>query len=175
MIRRDIAVIPEYFKRYVEQIPSDSSVIQALETFGPQSLEKDLSKLEALGDRVYAENKWTVNQILVHLIDAERVFAYRALRFSRGDETELNGFDENDYAAAANVSHRNLDDIMDEFKSLRASTISMYKSLNDNELSRSGMASGKEVSVLALGYMISGHVAHHQHILEERYYPLLNQ
>ncbi len=122
-----------------------------------------------LGDHQYAEDKWTVKQVLQHIIDAERVFSYRILRISRGDLTPMEGFDENDYADAAPVHQRTVDDITSEFMAVRSSTYALLSSLIPDQWTLTGTASGANVSVRALAYMIAGHCAHHVNILKERY------
>lgn len=117
----------------------------------------------------YAEGKWTVAELIMHLMDAERVFQYRALRFARGDTTELPGFDQDSYVPQSGASGRTREQLMTEFKAIRGSTISLFRSFNEELLLRVGVASGAKMSVRALGFVISGHQAHHLKILQERY------
>ncbi|AKD03765.1 DinB family protein [Pontibacter korlensis] len=117
----------------------------------------------------YAEGKWSIKELMVHLIDAERIFSYRALRFARQDKTELPGFDENQYAKVSKADSRDINSIVAEYTSLRTSTIELFKSFDDEALQQRGVASGQEVSVRALGYVILGHEVHHQKIIRERY------
>ncbi|RLD21345.1 MAG: DinB family protein [Bacteroidetes bacterium] len=121
------------------------------------------------GDHRYAEGKWTVKQLIQHIIDTERVFAYRILRISRGDETPLAGFDENTYADAAPVDHLSIADLTSEFMAVRSATYTLLNSLVPDQWTMLGTASGTEVSVRAIAYIIAGHCAHHMAILEERY------
>ncbi|MBO9151137.1 DinB family protein [Chitinophaga sp. GCM10012297] len=120
-------------------------------------------------DYAYATGKWTIKQVLQHLIDAERIFAYRALRFARKDYTPLSPFEENDYAAEARVDEREWMDMVEEFQLVRLSSEHLFRSLNEEELQRSGIASGVPVSVLSLGYILIGHAIHHMGIVSERY------
>jgi len=120
-------------------------------------------------DYRYAEGKWTIKEIIQHLIDSERVFAYRALRFCRGDSTPLAGFDENLFADNSRGEERHLTALLNELALVRQSTISLFKSLNDEELKRTGTASGYTISVRALGFAIIGHQNHHMKVFEERY------
>ena len=120
-------------------------------------------------DYRYAEGKWTIKDIIQHLIDAERVFAYRALRFSRGDETALPGFDENSYAAGAHAGDRSINDLLTEMSALRHANIMMFKSFTQEGLMRKGTASGYTVSVRAFGFLIIGHQNHHMKVFKERY------
>lgn len=173
MTRNEIEIIPEYFTTYTKLVPERMGVMEALDSFGPSYLEKHKQKFAKLGDMVYAHGKWTVKQTLVHLIDGERVFAYRALRFARGDKSPLAGFDQDDYALTADVSNRSLEDILTEFKAVRSATIELFKTFKNSELKNYGKASGNDVSALALGFMIAGHVIHHQKIFESKYFPLI--
>jgi len=117
----------------------------------------------------YAEGKWTIKEIIQHLMDAERIFAYRALRFARNDKTALPGFEENDYAAIAQADQRSIMSLLNEFSAIRHSNILMFKAFSDAELLRTGTASENEMSVRALGFVIVGHQNHHQRVFEERY------
>ncbi|RZJ52746.1 MAG: DinB family protein [Flavobacterium sp.] len=120
-------------------------------------------------DYRYAEGKWTIKDIIQHLIDAERIFAYRALRFSRFDKTPLPGFEENDYAQNTNANGRSIQDLLTEFSALRHSNLLFYKSLSEEQLKAIGTASNNQISVRALGFVIIGHQKHHQKVFQERY------
>jgi hypothetical protein len=117
----------------------------------------------------YAEGKWTIKDIVQHLIDTERVFAYRSLRFARKDQTPLPGFDENVYVDATDANKRTLTDLLQEFKVVRMSTLFLFKSFTIEELMYSGMASNNSFTVRALGFITIGHQKHHQRIIAERY------
>ena len=172
MNKKDINQAPGYFDRYIGLVP-DQTIVDALIEYAASYIKKEQPNLEQLGDKVYAEGKWTIKQILQHLIDTERVFQYRALCFSRGDETHLPSFDENKFADAANLDHRTVEDLLEEFDYLRKSVIMMYDSFSETEMQRQGTASTNTVSVLGIGYTIVGHVIHHMNVIKERYYPLL--
>jgi uncharacterized damage-inducible protein DinB len=120
-------------------------------------------------DYRYAEGKWTIKEIIQHVIDAERIFAYRALRFSRNDTTELPGFDENSYVDNAHADNRGLQDLLTEMSAVRHANIMMFKSFTAEDLMRKGIASGYSVSVRAFGFLIIGHQNHHMRIFKERY------
>lgn len=120
-------------------------------------------------DYRYAEGKWTIKEIIQHLIDCERIFSYRALRFSRNDKTALPGFEENDYVENTDANRRSLQDLLTEFSALRHSTLLFYKSLSQEQLKRVGTASTFQISAGALGFAIIGHQKHHQKVFEERY------
>jgi len=117
----------------------------------------------------YAEGKWTINEVVQHLNDTERILSYRALRFARKDTTELPGFEENDYVPAATVGRRRLRDLVAEHDLIRASTLALFASFDDEMLFHSGVANGKRITVRALGWSIAGHVMHHVEILDQRY------
>ena len=117
----------------------------------------------------YEVNKWTVAQVLLHIIDSERVFQYRALRFSRGDETALPGFDENIYASNSNAEARSKNSLIEEYIAVRKSTITLYKSFTQETLQKTGVASNLPWNVAVLGFVICGHQKHHRNILRERY------
>ncbi|KOP36993.1 DinB family protein [Flavobacterium sp. WLB] len=120
-------------------------------------------------DYRYAEGKWTIKDIIQHIIDTERIFAYRALRFSRNDKTPLPSFEEDDYANNTESNKRSIQDLLTELSALRHSTLLFYKSLSEEQLKRLGTASGNQISVRALGFVIIGHQKHHQKVFEERY------
>ncbi|MBO9584603.1 MAG: DinB family protein [Flavobacterium sp.] len=120
-------------------------------------------------DYRYAEGKWTIKDIIQHVIDTERIFAYRALRFSRNDKTPLPSFEENDYANNTDANRRSIQDLLTEFSAVRHSTLLFYKSLSDEQLKRIGTASNLQISVRALGFVMIGHQKHHQKVFAERY------
>lgn len=117
----------------------------------------------------YAEDKWTVKDILCHIIDTERVMSYRALRFARNDMTALASFEQDEFVINGRYNEREIESIIEEFYHLRKANIALFKTLNEVELSRKGMASGRLISVLAFIYVIAGHLNHHQFILKQRY------
>jgi hypothetical protein len=117
----------------------------------------------------YAEGKWTIKDIVQHLIDSERVFAYRAMRFARHDSTELPGFDENEYAASSSTERRSLSDLLEEHDAVRQATERMFESFSPDMLVRRGIANGNPFSVRALGWIIAGHAVHHAGVIRERY------
>jgi uncharacterized damage-inducible protein DinB len=117
----------------------------------------------------YAEGKWSIREVVGHLIDAERIFAYRALRFARGDVRELQGFEENDYVVASNANDRSIADLLSEFAVVRAATLALLRSFTPAMLTNTGTASGTLISVRALAYIIAGHEIHHLGVIRERY------
>lgn len=117
----------------------------------------------------YGEGKWTLAEVLMHIIDAERVFQYRALRFGRNDDTPLAGFDQDVYVPQSNASRKTKSEILDEYQAVRNGTISLFKSFDDDALKRIGMASDSKMSTRAMGFIICGHQVHHLKIIRERY------
>ncbi|HYE16440.1 MAG TPA: DinB family protein [Pyrinomonadaceae bacterium] len=157
-----------YYERYVSLVPDGDVVATLGRQFAEtRALLEGISE-EKAGSR-YAEGKWSIKELVGHLIDAERVFAYRALRFSRGDTTPLPGFEQDDYVRAADFDSRTLRSLALEFEHVRASTILMLQGLGAEAWGRRGTASDSEVSVRALAYIIAGHELHHVRILRERY------
>jgi len=120
-------------------------------------------------DYRYAEGKWTIKEIIQHLIDTERVFSYRAMRISRNDKTALPGYDENQYVDNTNANARSLQELLTEMAVVRQSTLSLFKSFSEEQLQRIGTASNSTVSVRAIGFILIGHQKHHQNIFQERY------
>jgi len=117
----------------------------------------------------YAEGKWTIKDIVQHLIDAERIFAYRALRIARKDKTPLPGFEENEYVETAFANKREMNDLIEEFITVREATISLFKTFTEEQLLQMGTASEKPVSVRGIGFITLGHQKHHEKIIKERY------
>jgi len=120
-------------------------------------------------DYRYAEGKWTIKDIIQHIIDAERIFAYRALRISRNDQTSLPGFEENDYVENTDANGRSIQELLTEFSAVRHSNLLLFKSFSEEQLTRMGTASNHPISVRAIGFLIIGHQKHHQRVFQERY------
>jgi hypothetical protein len=168
MPRPSASEYPPFYETYLKLVPEDD-LVQALEVSG-RELESDLSGIPTeKQDHAYAEGKWTIRQMVQHAIDTERICAYRALCFARGERQPLPGFDENAYAGNAAVSHRPLTEMAEEFKALRRANIAMFKGFAPEMLESVGSADGKSVSVRSIGYMLVGHWRHHAGILRERY------
>jgi len=160
---------PEFFQTYINALKTEDSLLNHLETslkyFEEVLLEIELGKQEYR----YAEGKWTVKEIVQHLIDVERVFVYRALRYSRKDSGPLLSFDENSFVANYDINKRNFDDMLNEFTLLRRSTIFMFQDFEEEILDRTGKVGDQSISVRAIGYICSGHVMHHLKVIKERY------
>ncbi len=164
----DFATLPAFYKKYVDQV-QDMDVMQALQSSGTQTTGLVLSIPEEMGEFRYAPDKWSIKELICHVMDAERIFAYRALRFSRNDATSLHGFEENDYASRANAHSRTLPQLVQEMKHLRTTSIDLFASFTPDMLLHKGVASNNLISVINLGYIIAGHETHHRNILTERY------
>jgi uncharacterized damage-inducible protein DinB len=164
----NLETVPHFYKNYVKLI-EETDLLQALRISSHRCLELVHSIPETKADYRYADGKWTIRELLCHMIDAERIFAYRALRFARNDKTPLAGFEEKDYAVQANASGRSLAKIAAEMARLRAATIDLFEGFTPEMLLRKGMANNNELSVMALGFIIAGHETHHCQILKERY------
>jgi hypothetical protein len=157
-----------YFQKYVAHV-SEEEVLPAMRS--------QVDALELLLDRVtpehetfrYAEGKWSIRQIVGHLIDGERVFGYRSLCIARGETQDLPGFDQDDYMLTAPFDSIRLEDLLSEFRLVRLSNIAMLRTLDEAAWTRTGMANGAPVSVRALAYIMVGHTRHHMGVLSERY------
>ncbi|HPH46244.1 MAG TPA: DinB family protein [Chryseolinea sp.] len=160
--------MPPFYMTYVKLV-KDGDLLQTLNDSGKLTLQLIRSIPEPKGEFRYQPEKWSIKELLCHMIDAERIFAYRALRFSRNDKTPLSGFEEKDYALEANAHNRTIETIANEMEHVRLCSIDLYTSFSTEMLSRTGKANNTEISVLNLGYIISGHETHHRNVLLERY------
>jgi uncharacterized damage-inducible protein DinB len=168
MLNKSNIVAAEYYYTYINKV-DEPDVIKALKKNHKQFL-KFLDKIPGKKiDYAYAEGKWTIKQLVQHIIDTERVFAYRLLTTSRKDEAQLPGFDENNWAAMAVVTNRKWKDMMAEFDAVRTSTVLLLEALNDDALLFTGTASNKPVNGIALAYIMAGHVMHHIQVMQQRY------
>ena len=158
-----------YFFRYIEQADEDVDLIDALAKGKEEtdSFFRTLSK-DQWGYR-YAPGKWTPREILLHLMDTERIFAYRSLCFARSKYAVLPGFDQDEFAANVDADSRNTDDLIEEYHAVRGATLALFKSLNKEELKRTGKASGNRMSARAAGFILCGHDRHHIKVIKERY------
>ena len=157
-----------FYAGYVEA-SKEENAIAALEQSFKEAIPFLQSLPEEKADYRYAEGKWSIKELLQHMIDTERIMGYRALRFARKDETELAGFDENAYVELLELSGRKLASLVAEFLELRNSTLSLFRGFSEEALKRRGKANGQPASVRAIGFIIAGHQRHHFKILQERY------
>jgi hypothetical protein len=158
---------PKFYAGYIGKVAA-SGPLALLESQRPAFAA--LGTLdEERGDYRYADGKWTVKEVLGHMADAERVFAYRLLRIARGDQTPLAGFDENAWAVTAPHARRRLKDIADEMSAIRDSSVAFYRSLDETAVVRQGTANNAPITARALAWILPGHAQHHLDILRERY------
>lgn len=160
---------PAYADMYISLLPDHGSLLQQMgDNF--QMVKQLIFSLpeEKLVYR-YSPGKWTIKEILVHIIDDERIYAYRALRFARNDKTELPGFEQDDYTLASGANERSLESIFDEYEAVRRSTIAMFNAFDETALLRRGTANNNEATVRALAYHIAGHELHHIRVIRQCY------
>jgi len=157
-----------YFKRYIDLVEEEDLMTAfKKQTAGLSPFLQSIT--EEKSTYAYAENKWTIKELLQHAIDTERILSYRALCLARGEQLNLPGFEEDEYAANSFANNRNWSDLIAEFVTVRKSTEMLFESLNDSVLNNAGTANSNPVTVLSLGFTIVGHWYHHKKILRERY------
>ena len=158
-----------YYHTYIEKVPEGDVI---------KSMDKQIAEVKRLFKNItkkqsvfrYSPEKWSVKEVIGHILEAERVLAYRTLRFARNDNKDLHGFDENEYINQSNYNEIKLADLIEEFCALRTSNVLMFKNFTDEMSLRSGTANGNKFTVRALAYIMTGHVHHHLKILRERYF-----
>lgn len=159
---------PPHFDRYINQV-TDDDCVKALQS-SLEPLKQFLATIpETQANHAYEPGKWPVKQLLQHCIDAERIFGYRALCISRGEQQSLPGFDENEYADHANAANRTISSLVGEFVTLRQSTIDLFSSFTNDQLNAIGMNNNHAAKANSFGFIILGHWFHHKKILNERY------
>ncbi|MCP4459196.1 MAG: DinB family protein [Cytophagales bacterium] len=164
----DINEIPEFYQGYVLKLEHDELIENLVSTRDDfMNLARTIS--ESKGEFAYGTDKWSIKEVIQHMIDTERVFAYRAMRFARMDSTDLSGFEQNNYVPASKANARSVSELVEEFETLRASTINLFQSFDDSMLKAEGTANGYPFSSEAVGYITAGHSLHHTDILKERY------
>ena len=156
-----------YYERYVSLVAGD--VVETLERQGAETASLLRGLTEEQGGSRYAPGKWSAKELVLHLIDTERVFAYRLLRFARGDRAPVEGFDQDPYVANSNAGARTVASLAEEFEHIRAATLALLRGLDSAAWSRAGIANENEVTVRALAHIIAGHELHHVGVLRERY------
>jgi hypothetical protein len=157
-----------YYEKYVSLVPS-GDILENLEQQKRDTIELLRGLTAEQAEFRYAPDKWSIKELVGHVVDAERIFAYRALRFARGDQNSLTGFDQDPYVRNGNFANRSLDDLAQEFDHVRSANILMMRAFDDAAWNRRGVASENEVSVKALAYIMAGHELHHMGILRTRY------
>lgn len=159
---------PAYYKPYLKVLP-DASLLELMER-QMGNFPEFLSSIP--GDMLafrYAPGKWSVSEVLMHILDTERIFQYRALRLGRKDATPMPGFDQDDYVPESFAEGRTIEDLINEYRVIRESSLLLFKSLPSERLLFKGNASGQDISLGALGFIMCGHQKHHRNILRERY------
>jgi DinB family protein len=158
----------EHFAGYIGQVP-DGDLVQTLERHGKEFAEFLGAIPKSKHDFAYGPGKWTVKEMIGHISDTERVFAYRAMRIGRGDTTPLPGFDENAWVPMSGARDRTLADLIAECQAVRAASVVLFQHLSPEAIARRGTASNREITVRAIAWIVAGHAMHHQKILRERY------
>ncbi len=160
-----------YYTRYISLVPR-SDIVGTL-----QKQAEETESLRGLSDEEacfrYAPDKWTIKQLLGHVIDTERIFTYRALRIARGDQTPIEGFEQDDYVRNAPFDKISMTELMNEYVAVRNATIMLFRHLEPHAWTRRGVANNNEVTVRAIAYIIAGHELHHRQILKEKYFPVM--
>jgi uncharacterized damage-inducible protein DinB len=158
-----------YYDRYISLI-QDNDILTTLDQQRRQMVQLLSGLSEADGDFRYAPEKWSAKEVLGHVCDTERIFAYRALRISRGDATPIEGFEQDDYVKNGPFARRPIADAIEDYIAVRRATLSLLRSLEEAAWSRRGVANKNEVTVRAIAYLIAGHEVHHRRILEQKYF-----
>jgi len=168
MTRPQTTEAASYYYKYIDLITNDE-IVPTMESQMAETLRflEGISEEQSL--KSYAPGKWTIRELLNHVNDGERVFLYRAFWFARGFQDALPSFEQDVAVQAANANQTSWAELVEEFRTVRLSTISFFKHLPDEAWSRSGIASDNPVTVRAIAYIIAGHVAHHTQVLKERY------
>jgi uncharacterized damage-inducible protein DinB len=162
---------PAYAEMYMQLLPDDGLILQHLRDDFKMVKEFIYSLPEEKLFHRYAKDKWSIKEILVHIVDDERIYAYRAMRFARNEKLNLVGFDQDSYAVYSEADKRALDNIFEEYEAVRLSTIALFNGLPENSLDRKGRgtASANDATARALLYHIAGHELHHLNIIKEKY------
>ena len=168
MSKPQVQDFPPYFGRYISQADAES-LSEAIEKYAPLLIAFYVGLPEEKATFSYAKGKWSLKELLLHVIDTERVMAYRLLRFVRKDKTPLASFDENLFAANSLANDRSFGSIKEEFVAVRKSTDLLIQSLSEEQLKEKGMASNLSITANAIGYIIFGHMLHHKMVVEEKY------
>jgi hypothetical protein len=166
--RPDKSEYPDYCEGYVSKVPA-GDIVTVLGDQLDDSLALFRSIPETRGSYRYAEGKWSVKEVIGHITDGERILAYRALRFARGDATPLAGYEQDDYVLGGGFERRSLKDLIDEFETVRRATSSLFSSFDGEAWSRRGIANENEMSVRGIAYVLAGHERHHLEILRAKY------
>jgi uncharacterized damage-inducible protein DinB len=164
----DTTGYPFYYHTYIEKIP-EGEAAGLLESELKETLRTLAMVSEEEAGKSYAEGKWSIKELVQHLLDTERIFSYRALSFARGQTTPLPGYDHDCYAEEARANRRSLKSMLEEYKRLRLSTIDLFNSLDEKALQRKGTANNNELSVIQIFHVIIGHEIHHREVMQQKY------
>lgn len=174
MKKSSIHPLPAFFDRYINLVV-ENDLFDAFDK-SIQILDGlDLAIYNKIGNKRYQEDKWSSKEVLQHIIDNERIQSYRALRFARLDKTELPGYDEKLFGENSKANKRTIDELIIELKTVRTSTIQLFKSFDESDFESSGICFNQEITVLGLGFVIIGHQIHHLNVINQKYFPLLNK
>lgn len=177
MTKKDITTLHDihpWHERYIK-LTDDLSPLDALEKHRSLFTTGDIIQMDLVGDQTYAPGKWTIRDILQHLVDTERILSCRALCIARNEQADLPNYDEAAYAPYTNASNRTITDLLEEFELLRRATIILFRNFNQDNFKRVGTTAGKNISVLALAYVLAGHPLHHLRLIRSHYLPLLQK
>jgi uncharacterized damage-inducible protein DinB len=163
-----------YYDRYISLV-AGNDILVTLDEQRRQTILLLSGRNEADGDFRYASDKWSAKEILGHVCDTERIFAYRALRIARADSTPMEGFEQDDYVRNGPFAHRQLCDLIEDYIAVRRATLTLFRNLDEAAWARRGIANKNEVSLRALAYIIAGHELHHRGILEEKYFRVVTE
>lgn len=172
MKRSEYLIAPKYTHGYIDSVEEDD-VVDALKHSVKKLQSLPVEEWEQLHQTAYFPGKWTLNEVLQHIIDTERIMAYRALTFARQDLTELPGYHEDTYATLSYANHRSISELIEELVSVRISSYFLFKSFSPEVINTVGKANGCEFSVKSFGFVIVGHALHHFKVIEERYLPVI--
>ena len=161
---------PEFFHKYIELVKCDDPIWQ-MEVNHQKTCDFVKNLPSEDWDYRYQEGKWSVKELLIHMIDTERILSTRAMRISRGEVNSLTGFDHEHYNTNCEADNRSVLSIVEEYKAVRNSTLCLFKNLVEGKLDRIGKADNKEISPRALAFIIAGHEMHHMNVIAERYFP----
>jgi hypothetical protein len=158
-----------YYDRYISLVPG-SDILDTLDAQRRETMLLLCGREESDGDYRYGPDKWTAKEVLGHICDTERVFAYRALRISRGDRTPIEGFEQDDYVRNGPFAQRPFSELVEDYIAVRRAALTLFRNLDEAAWMRRGVANNNEVSVRAIAYTIAGHELHHRRILDEKYF-----
>jgi hypothetical protein len=168
MLNVDLTRVPEYYHKYINKV-TQKDLLAALAEHITTSYEFFHAIPEEKWDHRYAEGKWSIKEMMQHLIDAERIFSYRALTFARKDKTHIPGFEENDYAKNSEADRRSKQALLEEWRSVNISSQKLFESFSEEQLEQEGVANESPIYVRGIGFILCGHAIHHMGVVKERY------